>query len=44
LLAAILPNPRVLSAERPTRYIEERVATIEARMSQVEFPGTANCR
>jgi len=44
LLAAILPNPRVLSAERPTRYIEERVATIEARMSQVEVPGTAGCR
>jgi len=44
LLAAILPNPRVLSAERPTRYIEERVAAIEARMSQVEVPATASCR
>jgi len=44
LLAAILPNPRVLSAERPSRYIDERVATIEARMGQVEVPGTASCR
>ena len=44
LLAAILPNPRVLSVERPSRYIEERVATIEARMSQVEMPGAASCR
>jgi monofunctional biosynthetic peptidoglycan transglycosylase len=44
LLAAILPNPRVLSVERPSRYIEERVATIEARMTQVEVPGTAACR
>jgi len=44
LLAAILPNPRVLSVERPTRYIEERVAAIEARMSQVEVPATASCR
>jgi monofunctional glycosyltransferase len=43
-LAAILPNPRALSAERPSRYIEERVATIEARMGQVEVPGTASCR
>ncbi len=44
LLAAILPNPRLLSVERPSRYIEERVATIEARMTQVEVPGTAACR
>jgi monofunctional glycosyltransferase len=44
LLAAILPNPRVLSVERPSRYIEDRVATIEARMTQVEVPGTAACR
>ena len=44
LLAAILPNPRVLSVERPSGYIEERVATIEARMTQVEVPGSAACR
>ncbi len=44
LLAAILPNPRVLSVERPSRYIEDRVATIEGRMTQVEVPGTAACR
>jgi monofunctional biosynthetic peptidoglycan transglycosylase len=43
-LAAILPNPRSFSAERPSRYIEERVATIEARMGQVEVPGAAGCR
>jgi monofunctional glycosyltransferase len=44
LLAAILPNPRTLSVELPSRYIEDRVATIEARMTQVEVPGTATCR
>jgi monofunctional biosynthetic peptidoglycan transglycosylase len=44
LLAAILPNPRVLSVERPSRYIEDRVTTIEARMTQVTVPGTATCR
>ncbi len=44
LLAAILPNPRVLSVEHPSRYIEERAATIEARMAQVEVPGSAGCR
>ena len=44
LLTAILPNPRVLSVERPTRYIEDRVATIETRMTQVEVPGTPACR
>jgi monofunctional glycosyltransferase len=43
-LAAILPNPRIFSAERPSPYIEERIATIEARMGQVEVPGTASCR
>jgi len=44
LLAAILPNPRTLSLERPSRYIDERVGTIEARMTQVEVPGTTSCR
>jgi monofunctional glycosyltransferase len=44
LLAAILPNPRSLSVERPSRYIEERVATIEARMTQATLPGSATCR
>ena len=44
LLASILPNPRSLSVERPSRYIEERVATIEARMAQVEVPSTLGCR
>jgi monofunctional biosynthetic peptidoglycan transglycosylase len=44
LLAAILPNPRHLSVERPSGYILERTATIEARMVQVEVPGTAACR
>jgi monofunctional glycosyltransferase len=44
LLAAILPNPRRFSVERPTAYVLERAATIEARMMQVEIPGTASCR
>jgi monofunctional glycosyltransferase len=44
LLTAILPNPRTLSVERPSRYIEDRVATIEARMTQVEVPVTPTCR
>jgi monofunctional glycosyltransferase len=44
LLAAILPNPRVLSAERPSAYMQERVATIETRMTQVEIPGGSGCR
>ncbi|HKF70634.1 MAG TPA: monofunctional biosynthetic peptidoglycan transglycosylase [Stellaceae bacterium] len=44
LLAAILPNPRTLSVERPSRYIEERVSTIEARMMPVEVPGAPGCR
>ncbi len=43
LLAAVLPNPRVLSADRPSPYVEERAATIEARMPQVEVPGTRAC-
>jgi len=44
LLAAVLPNPRVLSPEHPSPYVAERVATIEARMPQVEVPGTRLCR
>jgi len=44
LLAAVLPNPRVLSAGHPSAYVEERAATIEARMMQVEVPGTRACR
>ena len=44
LLAAVLPNPRVLSADHPSAYVEERAATIEARMLQVEVPGTRACR
>lgn len=38
LLAAVLPNPRRWSPERPTRYIAERAAIITARMSEVAFP------
>lgn len=44
LLAAVLPNPRILSADRPSPYVEERAATIEARMLQVDVPGTRACR
>jgi monofunctional biosynthetic peptidoglycan transglycosylase len=38
LLAAVLPNPRRWSASRPTAYIEQRVATIQARAGSVR-PG-----
>jgi monofunctional glycosyltransferase len=33
LLAAVLPNPRRWSPARPTRYIDDRAATIAARMT-----------
>lgn len=34
-LAAILPNPRVWSPRRPSRYIEQRAGIIERRMGQL---------
>lgn len=44
LLAAILPDPRELSADRPSPYVDERAAAIEARLSAVEIPGAPTCR
>lgn len=34
-LAAILPNPRIWSPRRPSRYIEQRAGIIERRMGQL---------
>ena len=44
LLAAVLPNPRQWQAERPSAYIEERAATILARMPDAAIPGRGVCR
>jgi monofunctional biosynthetic peptidoglycan transglycosylase len=45
LLAAVLPNPRRWSPERPDAYIEERTALILRRMASVEVPrATGGCR
>lgn len=44
LLAAVLPNPREWHANRPTAYIDERAATILARMPEVAIPGRGICR
>ena len=44
LLAAVLPNPRRWAANHPTSYIDEREATILARMPQVAVPGKNGCR
>ena len=43
LLAAILPNPRRLSAGRPTAYVEERAATIRSRMPGMLIPNSRSC-
>jgi monofunctional biosynthetic peptidoglycan transglycosylase len=44
LFAAVLPNPRRWSPEVPTAYIDERAATIRARMPEVAVPSAAGCR
>ena len=44
LLAAVLPNPRRWQPEHPTAYIEERTATILARMPEVAVPRRQGCR
>jgi len=44
LLAAILPNPRVFSADHPGPYIEGRAAKIEEQMDLVRIPGSPGCR
>ncbi len=35
LIAAVLPNPRLWSPQRPTRYIQQRARTIERRIGQL---------
>ncbi len=39
LLAAVLPNPRLYSASRPTAHISRRAAVIRARMQGVRLGG-----
>ncbi len=43
LLAAVLPNPRRLSARAPGAYVEERAAAIRARMPFMVVPGARGC-
>jgi len=38
ILAAVLPNPKHLSAAKPTRHVEERVAWILRQMKQLGGP------
>lgn len=44
LLAAVLPNPRRWSADRPTAHVEERAARIERLMPAMVTPGMTGCR
>jgi len=44
MLTAILPAPREWRPEHPTRFLEERVGTIMARMPEVAVPGRGGCR
>lgn len=44
LLAAVLPNPRLWSASKPTSYIRGRAATIQARMADIPDPAGDPCR
>jgi monofunctional biosynthetic peptidoglycan transglycosylase len=44
LLAAVLPDPRQWRPEHPTPYLEERAATILARMPEVAVPSAKGCR
>lgn len=43
LLAAVLPNPRVMSARRPSEYVESRAALIRARMPLMVVPTPRGC-
>ena len=43
LLAAVLPNPRRWSPDRPTAYISERAALIRARMPGLAVPTARGC-
>jgi monofunctional biosynthetic peptidoglycan transglycosylase len=38
-LAAVLPNPKVLSVLSPTPYVQERVAWIEGQMARLSRAG-----
>ncbi|MEX2473943.1 monofunctional biosynthetic peptidoglycan transglycosylase [Marinobacter sp.] len=38
-LAAVLPNPKVLSVGNPSRYVWERAAWVERQMRQLNGPG-----
>lgn len=44
LLAAVLPNPRRLSATAPSDYVEGRAAIIRARMPAMVVPTPRGCR
>lgn len=44
LLAAVLPNPRVLAVAPASAYVLERAASIRSRMSLVTVPGSRGCR
>ena len=44
LLAAVLPNPRVYSTDKPTEFIRGRAATIRARMDQAQVTRKGVCR
>lgn len=43
LLAAVLPNPRVMSARRPSEYVETRAALIRSRMPAMVVPTLRGC-
>lgn len=43
LFAAVLPNPRRWSPDHPDAYIDERAATIRARMPAVAVPSARGC-
>jgi monofunctional biosynthetic peptidoglycan transglycosylase len=43
LLAAVLPNPLLWSAARPTGYIRGRASTIQARMNDITPDGLGRC-
>lgn len=38
-LAAVLPNPKVLSADNPSQYVWERAAWVQRQMRQLSGPG-----
>ena len=44
LLAAVLPNPRRLSVEHPSAYVEARAVLIRERMPGMVVPTANGCR